>query len=78
MNANKDIKFDLIGNSDKTGGELYNEMLSKRRAQSVFDVLVNEYGVGPSRLNIIAKGDREPLSRNILYLNRRVDIVIKK
>jgi OOP family OmpA-OmpF porin len=78
LTANKDINLDLIGNSDKTGGELYNEILSKRRALSVFDVLVNEYGIDAARLNIIAKSDKEPLSKNIFYLNRRVDIVIKK
>ena len=78
LKTNKDIKIDLIGNADKTGNELYNDILSKRRAQAVFDVLVKEYNIDPSRLNIIAKGSKEPISKNMLYENRRVDMVMKK
>jgi OOP family OmpA-OmpF porin len=77
LKANKNLKFDLIGNADKTGGDLYNDFLSKKRAQAVYDLLVKEYGIEPSRLNIVAKGDKEPLSQNILSVNRRVDFIIK-
>lgn len=39
--------------------------LSKRRAQAVYDVLVNKYGVNPDRLAIQAEGsDVQPYDVN--------------
>jgi OOP family OmpA-OmpF porin len=75
LKANNNLDFDIIGHTDKSGAEEYNEYLSKKRAQAVYDLLVKEYGIEPSRLNIIAKGDKEPLSQNILSVNRRVDFI---
>ncbi|HPS18386.1 MAG TPA: OmpA family protein [Bacteroidales bacterium] len=72
------LKFDLVGHADKTGGTVFNELLSKQRAQAVYNMLVKSYGIDASRLTIIAKGDTDPLSTDILSVNRRVDFVIKK
>lgn len=47
----------IVGYADKdTGSANYNMNLSKRRAQNVYNVLVNEYGINPDRLPIEAEG----------------------
>jgi outer membrane protein OmpA-like peptidoglycan-associated protein len=77
LKENPDMKLDLVGHSDKTGGVLFNELLSKKRAQAVYDRL-KSFGIDPSRLAVVGKGIEDPLSTDILSVNRRVDFVIKK
>jgi OOP family OmpA-OmpF porin len=72
------LKFEIVGHADKTGGQVYNDLLSKRRAQAVYDKLVKSYGIDASRLTVVGKGINEPLSSDILSVNRRVDFLIKK
>ncbi len=78
LKENPNLKFDLVGHADKTGGTLYNEILSKKRSQAVSDLLVKSYGIDASRLNVIGVGINEPISKDNLRLNRRVDFIIKK
>lgn len=55
--APADSKFMLIGYADKsTGSPEINEILSRKRAESVRKCLVNEFGVAASRLEISWKG----------------------
>ncbi|MFA5781131.1 MAG: OmpA family protein [Bacteroidales bacterium] len=77
LRENPNLKFDLVGHADKTGGKLYNEILSKKRAQAVFNLL-KSFGIDPSRLIVVGKGIEDPLSNDILSVNRRVDFIIKK
>ena len=72
------LKLDLVGHADKTGGQLYNDILSKKRAESVYNILVKTYGDKPNRINVIGVGVKEPMSANVLSINRRVDFFIKK
>lgn len=78
LKGDPNLKFTLIGHADKTGGPEYNKKLSERRAQAVKDKLINSYGIDASRLFTEGKGILEPLSIDILSVNRRVDFVIKK
>ena len=78
LKENPDMKFELVGHADKTGGQLYNELLSKKRAQAVYDLLVKSYGIAPARISVIGKGTNDALSSNVLSVNRRVDFMIKK
>ena len=53
----KEAKYMIIGYADKsTGSPEINEILSRKRAESVRECLVNEFGVPVSRLDISWKG----------------------
>ncbi len=57
MKANPDSKIVITGYADKdTGSSDYNQKLSERRAQSVYDILVNNYGISADRLTKSASG----------------------
>ncbi len=68
----------VLGHTDATGPEQYNQGLSERRAQSVADYLVGQ-GVDQSRLRVQGFGESEPVASNDTRegrsQNRRVDIV---
>ena len=66
MKANPEQSVAIVGYADKnTGTSKCNMDLSKRRAQAVYDVLVNKYGVNPDRLAIQAEGsDVQPYDVN--------------
>ena len=73
------------GHTDAIGAELYNVGLSKRRAKSVADALVDR-GVAPALLTATGFGSAQPIAPNRnpdgsdnphgRVLNRRVEIVI--
>ena len=63
----------ITGYADnKTGTPAANERLSKARAQSVFDCLVNEYGISASRLTVEGKGGVDNMFYNDEALSRSV------
>lgn len=74
-----DSRVQVIGHTDNTGGAEYNQRLSERRADAVADVLMNG-GVPLSRLEIIGRGEDQPIASNLTEdgraQNRRVEIVI--
>lgn len=60
LKANPNEKIIIAGYADKdTGTSEYNMQLSERRAEAVKDVLVNTYGIDPSRLETKAFGSDE-------------------
>lgn len=69
-------QIEIIGHTDNVGSEAYNLELSKKRAQSVADYLI-QHGVDPSRITIIGKGETEPIALNTTEegrsQNRRVE-----
>ncbi|WP_302319142.1 OmpA family protein, partial [uncultured Duncaniella sp.] len=55
--APAEAKFLIVGYADKaTGSAAGNEILSRKRAESVRECLVNEFGVPLSRLDVSWKG----------------------
>lgn len=66
MKDNPDQSVVIEGYADKnTGSSAYNMALSERRAQRVYDLLVNEYDIDPDRLAIQAEGsDVQPYDVN--------------
>ena len=85
MMKNPGLKVDIIGYSDETGPADKNMEISRKRCETVKDILVHDLGIDPARLNIIPKGETELLSptdklspRGLHMVNRRVDIVIRK
>lgn len=57
LKANPDAKVIVRGYADRdTGTSEYNMELSKRRAEAVTSILVDDYGIDPSRLTVEAEG----------------------
>lgn len=71
--------YTVTGYADKgTGKPERNETLSKNRAQAAYDVLVNEFGIDPSQLEIHYKGGVDDMFFNDPRCSRCVIIIPKK
>ncbi|MBO9498791.1 MAG: OmpA family protein [Novosphingobium sp.] len=74
-----DSLIDVMGHTDSTGSDAYNQDLSKRRADAVADYLVLR-GVSRARIATIGYGERYPVADNATEegraRNRRVEIKI--
>lgn len=70
----------VVGHTDSTGSESYNQKLSERRASAVASYLSSQ-GVNSSRMVTWGRGESEPIATNETKAgrarNRRVDIVVK-
>ena len=70
----------IEGHTDNTGAESYNQGLSERRAQSVYNYLINQAGIPASRLTYVGYGESRPISSNDTgegrQRNRRVSAVL--
>ncbi len=79
MKNNPETNILVIGHTDSKGADSYNYTLSERRAQAVKNYAVSN-GVAASRINIIGKGETEPIADNSTDYgraqNRRVEIAI--
>jgi OOP family OmpA-OmpF porin len=66
----------IVGHTDSTASEAYNQKLSERRANAVKDVLVKD-GVASDRLTTSGKGEASPIATNKTKegraLNRRIE-----
>jgi OOP family OmpA-OmpF porin len=75
--TNKGSLVHIIGHTDWRGSDNYNMILSKKRAKSVRDALI-ELGVSASRLSTEGKGEKEPIATNKtvegMALNRRTEV----
>ncbi len=74
-----DTLIRVEGHTDSTGSEQYNMDLSKRRTQSVGDLLAQRY-VSTSRTELIGFGETMPIASNETeagrQMNRRVEIKV--
>lgn len=75
LQADRNKTFTLYGGADKaTGTAAFNQKLSEKRMQYVYDLLVNKYGISKNRLKTVAEGDRnnrfpEPeLNRTVIIM----------
>jgi outer membrane protein OmpA-like peptidoglycan-associated protein len=79
LKQNPDTYVKVIGHTDNTGRVDYNQTLSEKRAQSVYDYLMNQ-GVSSDRMTYEGKGIHDPVATNATAegraLNRRVEIMI--
>ena len=71
--------IDVLGHTDSTGSDAYNQALSERRAQSVADYL-SMRGVARARMGIRGYGETQPIASNETEegrsQNRRVEIKV--
>ena len=82
LKKNPEAKFKISGHTDHYGTELYNMDLSKNRAVSVQNYLVNK-GVSKAQLSIEYYGEQmqitvETEDDDIRHLNRRVEFSVVK
>ena len=70
----------IVGHTDNTGGAVYNQDLSERRASAVSSVLIGA-GVSAGRIRSFGLGEDQPIATNLTpegrAQNRRVDITIR-
>lgn len=78
MKNNPDLKFEIDGHTDNTGGAAHNLTLSQQRADAVKSQLI-KMGVSASRLTTKGFGDTKPIADNSTpdgrANNRRVEFV---
>jgi len=71
--------IDVLGHTDSTGTDAYNQALSERRAQSVSDYL-SMRGVARARMGIRGYGETQPIASNETEQgrsqNRRVEVKV--
>jgi OOP family OmpA-OmpF porin len=74
--------INVIGYTDSQGPEAYNQKLSERRAQSVYDYLANVGEVRRETMQVKGMGEAQPIGDNATEegrkLNRRVVIEVLK
>lgn len=79
LQENPDIKIKIIGHTDADGNDSDNLDLSKRRAASVKNELVNTFGIEASRIETDGKGETQTMAPNDTpsnkALNRRVEFI---
>jgi OOP family OmpA-OmpF porin len=70
-------RFRVEGHTDASGQPDHNLTLSQRRAAAVRDYLVSEFHVASNRLDIVGRGENDPIdpSNPKSAANRRVKIV---
>jgi len=76
VEMHSDLRVKVTGHTDWDGTDLYNDNLSKQRAQSIIDYFVHK-GLKKERLEFDFKGEKEPIDTNQTpqgrQRNRRVD-----
>lgn len=79
LTENPDVKINIIGHTDSDGDEAHNLDLSKRRAASVRQALIDNFGIGGDRMQTDGKGESQPAESNDTAAgkaaNRRVEFV---
>src|SRR5574344_681006 len=79
LKENPTVRIKIIGHTDSDGDDAKNLDLSKRRALSVKNTLVNQFGIDASRIQTDGKGETEPLAPNTTSeskaKNRRVEFI---
>ena len=80
LQKNPDTYTLLLGYSDNVGSDEYNLELSKRRAESVANYLMNNIGIGEDQIVVNWYGKDNPVADNDTAegraQNRRVEIAV--
>ena len=77
----ENVTIQIVGHTDNTNTEEYNQVLSERRANSVRNEMIKR-GIDPSRMIPIGRGELQPIDTNLTpegkQNNRRVEFVVQK
>ncbi|MFQ3199712.1 MAG: OOP family OmpA-OmpF porin [Zhongshania sp.] len=81
MNKFGGISTVVEGHADSNGAAKYNKQLSQRRADSVRNALIRDYGIAGNRLRAVGYGEERPIADNKTSAgrntNRRVIAVMR-
>ncbi|MBX2917175.1 MAG: OmpA family protein [Cyclobacteriaceae bacterium] len=81
LKANEKILVHIVGHTDNTGREAYNQRLSFSRAEAVGLYLMDN-GIAIGRITFEGKGSNEPIGDNTFEegrrKNRRVEIILRE
>ncbi len=81
MQNSEGIKVKIIGHTDSDGDEDKNLILSKKRAESVKAILVDDFNIASNRLTVDGKGESSPMGPNdspeSKAANRRVEFIVQ-
>jgi len=79
LKENPTIRIQIIGHTDSDGDDASNLALSKKRSESVKQMLVGSFGIDASRMETDGKGETVPVAPNDSGVNkaknRRVEFV---
>jgi outer membrane protein OmpA-like peptidoglycan-associated protein len=79
LNEYPDSELLIVGHTDSSGADDYNQTLSERRAEAAGSFLIRR-GVLPSRVRTTGMGETEPVAPNDtedgMQQNRRVEVAI--
>ncbi|MNN38099.1 Outer membrane porin F precursor [compost metagenome] len=79
LSENPEMKIRIIGHTDAVGNASANLTLSKKRADAVRDILINDYQIKITQIETDGKGDTSPVadesSEQNKAKNRRVEFV---
>jgi outer membrane protein, adhesin transport system len=74
------VKAVIEAHTDSVGSDQYNQALSNRRADAVYKMLVEKYGVNPAQLTAVGRGETMPVADNSTPAgraqNRRVELIM--
>ena len=80
IKSHSSVKMDVVGYTDTSGPESYNQRLSERRAKAAVDYLVSK-GVAVGQLRPTGRGESNPVASNDTRdgreRNRRVELVVR-
>jgi OmpA-OmpF porin, OOP family len=80
LNQHSDVVAQLEGHTCNMGSDDYNQGLSERRANAVRQVLIERFGVSPTRVSATGYGEARPITSNATQQgrerNRRVESAI--
>jgi outer membrane protein OmpA-like peptidoglycan-associated protein len=80
LQQNPEVVVSVVGHTDSTGSQQYNQTLSVNRAESVTGYL-GQRGIAPQRLSATGMGPNQPIADNNTEAgrsaNRRVEIYLR-
>ena len=75
-------KVDVLGHTSLVGAGWYNRQLSQQRAESVREMLIEQFGIPAEKLTAVGRGMSEPLDprddESAHSVNRRVEITLSE
>lgn len=74
---NPNYKAEIVGYCDNSGSDEFNQKLSLKRAETVKNILVKQYGIDANRITIVGKGKTQG-PKDKFIVNRRCDVFIVK